>query len=82
MKPHSEVVWTLFVGTDLKRTLINLIGLGDLFSCRHLPGTLLTSHLQRPVGKWVGTTTRGFYRAGLSAGIALFLPGKSQSYFL
>lgn len=29
MEPHSEVVWTLFIGRDLKRTLINLIGLRD-----------------------------------------------------
>lgn len=30
MKPHSEVAWTLFLGSGLKRSIISLAGLGDV----------------------------------------------------
>lgn len=30
MKPHLKVVWTLFLGTDFKRTIISLAGLGNV----------------------------------------------------
>lgn len=51
MEPHSEVVWTLFIGRDLKRTLINLIGLRDFLVAGsrqpHCSGPSLGARVER-----------------------------------
>lgn len=82
MKPHSGVAWTLFIGTDLKRTLINLIGLGDLFVAGTCQPHCSCPSCSARVESGLEPQPGDFYRAGLSAGIALFLLGKSQSCFL
>lgn len=77
MKPHSEVAWTLFMGTDFKRILINLIGLGDFL----VAGTF-QPHCSRPsCSAWVESRLEPQPRDFIGLDYLLVLPSSFRAVF-